>query len=747
MFRNATIKSKILVVTILSLVSIAIIISIIAIKSIEKSIVINQLEKLDSIRVSKQSHIEHYLKSIGDLLLSLSNSKLAKDSLKEFSKTFYLLESEQSLDIEDIKKQSLDHYNNKYLNKINYEIPNSEQRKSTQDYLPKNNNALIAQHIFIIDNKEKIGEKNKLIYNDKYKSSYLDTHRKYHKSYDMFLNKFNLYDIFIVDKNGTLIYTDFKEKDFATNLYTGIYNNTGIAKAFKKAINLKKGQIAFDDFSSYEPSYNQQASFIATPIVINNNNEGVLIFQMPINEINKIMNFNHNYKEAGLEETGQSYLVGKDFYLKNDTRFLKNINNKLIKKLNTTIGLLKVETESVKNAFLEKKGNYIIKNYLNVNVLSSYSLVNVFNSKWAIIAEIEEEEVLHSLKDFEKTIFIFVGLSVLIIIIFYYLLIIRIIIQPINKLKNGLESFFKYLNKEIENVDTIDVTTKDEIGSMVKVINSNIIKTKDNIDKDKKALSNFSEVLTSVNLGELSKRVTTESSNIQINVLKNLINDMLNMLQSVLGKDLNDILEVLDSFANSKFDKKVINPEGEIEIVINQLGNIINQLVTDVKFVINTVENGDFENRLSTQNLDGDIKDINTGLNTVISSIQETFKDINTNMKKVSSGDLTVSINEEHKGEYLVLAKAINNTIEQIKNVIQTANNSTTQIVSGLDEVSSASSNLSRSATSQASSLEETSVAIEEMASNIKISTDNIHNTSAIAKDVSVMANDGGTSV
>jgi len=50
------------------------------------------------------------------------------------------------------------------------------------------------------------------------------------------LEAFGYYDIFFVDNEGNVVYTVFKELDFATNLKQGPYSNTGIAEAYRKAL-------------------------------------------------------------------------------------------------------------------------------------------------------------------------------------------------------------------------------------------------------------------------------------------------------------------------------------------------------------------------------------------------------------------------------------------------------------------------------------------------------------------------------
>ena len=370
----------------------------------------------------------------------------------------------------------------------------------------------------------------------------------------------------------------------------------------------------------------------------------------------------------------------------------------------------------------------------------------------AINAEADEaNKISHSnaLSSIENTLNI---LYIIIIVAFLLSTVLIILVtnsikKPLVKFQKGLLEFFQYLNKESSDAKPIDVQSKDELGQMAKVVNDNIAQIRNNLQEDDKFILDVKNKIKHVKKGKLNISIDVVCNNDSFMELKELINGMLQMLHRTVGSDLNEINSVLNNFAASKFDLLIKDPQADVEKTINQLGDIINNLVIDIKFILDAVENGEFSKQLEIDNVTGDIKDINIGLNTILSSIQTTFKDINTNMQKVSKGDLTVSINEQHKGDYLVLAKAINNTIEQIKKIIQTANSSANEIVSGLKEVSSASNNLSKSASSQAASLEETSVAIEEMASNIKISTDNIHNTSALAKEVSEMANDGGTSV
>ena len=49
---------------------------------------------------------------------------------------------------------------------------------------------------------------------------------------------------------------------------------------------------------------------------------GVAVFQIPVDQINNIMTNNQNWRDIGLRENGEIYVVGSDLILKNESRFL-----------------------------------------------------------------------------------------------------------------------------------------------------------------------------------------------------------------------------------------------------------------------------------------------------------------------------------------------------------------------------------------------------------------------------------------
>ncbi len=482
MFKNLSIKVKLAILSAISLFGLVMTISYISIDKTTKSIIAYEMNKLSTVEVTKHAEINKYLKNIKELLVSLAQNNTTKDATIDFNNSFKKLSTETSLNIENIKETLKANFSANYISKVNYDVPKSQPKRLISQYLPKNENAIIAQYMFIVDNNAPINKKNALTYNPKYSNSYMKTHKKYHNSFDTFLNSFNLYDIFIINTNGDVIYTDFKEKDFATNLKHGVYADTGLAEVYEKASNLKNGEIAFEDFKPYEPSYNVYASFIATPIYIDGKVAGVLAFQMPVEQITKIMQFDGMYEEAGLGKTGECYLVGQDYMMRSNSRFQKNIQNKVVQELHSTIGVYKVKTQSTINALKSNSslnsdvGKWIIKDYRDKRVLSVYHSINIYDqAKWALIAEIDEEEALVPVNTLKNSLLI---ISIILLLIFIILSLIathKIIGKPLTRFQDELLHFFEFLKGETNSVKTLEVTSKDEIGKMASSINDGIV--------------------------------------------------------------------------------------------------------------------------------------------------------------------------------------------------------------------------------------------------------------------------------
>jgi len=656
-----TIKTKVIASVVALLLLLATVVAVIAVLESSDALIEADMEKMESVKVSKHGEIESYFGYIGGLLTSLAAQEGTKDGFTALEKGFYSLKSELKLDQSMVKNTLKSNFRDEYLSAVNYEVPLSSQRRDIDAYIPKNENAQIAQYIFITENSAKLGEKNAMTYNAKYDSTYMQAHKRYHGAFDKFLNAYSLYDIFMVDLKGNLIYTDFKEKDYATNLKNGAYSDTGIAKAYTKALTIAEGQIAYDDFKPYEPSYNAAAAFIATPIFINGKREGVLIFQMPVDIINNIMRFNDNFKEAGLGDSGECYLVGKDYLMRSNSRFQKDIDNKVVRDLGTTIGVWKVQTKSTEAVFNgQKKGRGIIKDYRGVSVLSVYDTVNVFNTTtWAIVAEIDEDEVMLPASSLRNSILIASSVILVVAILLSLLLITTVMVKPLKELEQRAKDL---AHGEGDLTQRLAIVGNNEISSVSIYINDFIAKVQDTIIQAKETStenSSVSEELARTSL-QIGKKAEEESL---------IVGEV-----SICGQDLQGVLT--DAIAAAKVTESDLNGA---ETSLSSANNLVITLADDIN--TRSVAERELAERLSS--LSSDAQQVK-GVLEVIGDIAD-----QTNLLALNAAIEAARAGEHGRG-FAVVADEVRKLAERTQKSLSEINATISVIVQSITDASDA---------------------------------------------------------
>ncbi len=261
-------------------------------------------------------------------------------------------------------------------------------------------------------------------------------------------------------ETGHIVYSVFKEVDFATNLKSGPYKETNLAVAYQKVRETTELDfVKLIDFQRYTPSFGAPASFIGSPIFDGEKKIGVLLFQVPIDEIDRIMTGNRNWKKEGLGESGETYLVGSNHMMRSNSRFLIEKPTKYfellqqqgtpgkktaekIRKLSTSVLFQNARTEATVNALQGNAGTTIINNYSGIPVLSSYAPLNIQDVKWVILSEMNVDEAFAPLKALEdKILWIAVFISFFVICFAY--LISKTFSTPILQLIKGIEGFGK----------------------------------------------------------------------------------------------------------------------------------------------------------------------------------------------------------------------------------------------------------------------------------------------------------------
>ena len=335
-------------------------------------------DRLSSIRDAKKQQIELYFEQIHDQVRTFSNSTMIQEAMKTFAGGFdnYLAQTEIEEDGLDNHRATLtDYYTNSFGAKYQKDTANPVD---IQRLLPVAPNELALQAAYISANPHPLGAKENLDTVDN-GSAYSTAHARFHPVIRQYLREFGYYDIFLINnETGNIVYSVFKELDYATSLLTGPYKDTNFARVFRKAAESTDPNAVFlEDFEHYTPSYEAPASFIASPVFHQGENIGVLVFQMPVDRITEVLS-----QASGMGDSGEVYLVGEDKLMRSNSRFEDS----------TTILEKAVDTLGVRTALAGDTRIATFDDYRGVRVHSAFAPLAIDGVNWAILAEIDEAE-------------------------------------------------------------------------------------------------------------------------------------------------------------------------------------------------------------------------------------------------------------------------------------------------------------------------------------------------------------------
>ena len=348
-------------------------------------------DQLEAIKTVKANQLTDYFKQIENQVKTFSENVMVVDAMKQFPAAETSATTEAAVTPEtlgEMRTKVEAYYKIDFANK--FVDVTGENPPIDQQLAPLDNDSIYLQYQYIANNPNPLGSKENLdAASDD--TTYSKLHKKYHPVVRSYLQKFGYYDIFLCDlKSGDIVYSVFKELDFTTSLSKGPYSKTNFGRAFELAANANsKDDVFLVDYQDYVPSYEAPASFISSPIYDGDTKVGVAIFQMPIDKIAAIMD-----ERTGLGNTGETYAVGKDLLMRNNSRFAEEDGEDVT-------FVQKVDTVATQQAFEGKSGKQIIADYRGAPVYSAWAPVTIYAGvegqtqpiTWALMSEIDEAEV------------------------------------------------------------------------------------------------------------------------------------------------------------------------------------------------------------------------------------------------------------------------------------------------------------------------------------------------------------------
>jgi methyl-accepting chemotaxis protein len=256
-------------------------------------------------------------------------------------------------------------------------------------------------------------------------SSYGEVHRQTHPDVLRLAREKGYYDVFFINPAGDVVYTVEKKADFATNLRTGPWKQSGLARAFEAALKAGDGAaLQFEDYESYAPSNGDPAAFLARAWRDQAGKvAGVIAIQLPSDVVSSQIN-------APIGRTGDVFAIAPDHTLR--TLLPKHKSFRILDRLTGMDSYSALLSGAV--SAIEAKSLFDAQRVSVVSVP-----VNFFGRKWHVIAEIDMEEIEAPINAMGQRIML-MTLGLLAVMSILTIIFARSITRPLGKVMTALDA-------------------------------------------------------------------------------------------------------------------------------------------------------------------------------------------------------------------------------------------------------------------------------------------------------------------
>lgn len=584
----------------------------------------------------------------------------------------------------------------------------------------------LLQDAFIASNPHPLGQKENLDAPE-LSAAYAESHRRLHPVLREHLRTYDYYDIFLIDTDGNVVYTVYKELDFATNLENGPWARSGLADAYRKAMSLKKGEIAAADFQRYMPSYEQPAMFLASPIEQDGERLGVMAVQINIQHLNNIV----GNKEAMW--TGEDvYALGADGLFRTDSLLDAERKNAFAAFADPTRN--RRDGPLLRAALQGSSGTVIATGLHGEEALISYAPVELAGGlEWVLFAEYPTELALasvHRLTWLLALSLLLVGAAIAVCGLWQA----RRFTAPILE----LSSIALRVAEHGDLTQRVRVQGEDELAVAGRSLNRLA-------ESFQRALGEIGGVVAAIAAGRLDERVQGDYPG-TLGELKQRINAGV----EAISTSLHALEGAGQALARGDLSHHI---EGEFEgayaVAVDGMrtgSRAVHGAFSALGAVLESMAQGDFTRRVDLA-LPGDLDRIKRQANQSLDAIQRTLDAITEVSAAIAGGNLSVTMGGRYAGQLEALQRSLNTALKALRDLVDRTRKAAEEVHTAAREIAQGNADLSARTEQQAGSLEQTAAGMQQISASIRQISENADHAYRRVREVDERARQGGATV
>lgn len=303
---------------------------------------------------------------------------------------------------------------------------------------------------YITDNPHPLGAKDQL---DRAEGAvpYNYIHADFHPFFRTIKDSLGLYDIFLFDLKGNLVYSVYKEADFATNFLDGPFSDSGLGVSLRMALEGNPTQSHFVDFAPYAPSAGAPAAFMSSAVRNGDEVIGVFAIQLPADEMSKIV-----ANGEGLWDTGELTMIASDFKARSNSRHTDRYS--IFDDVSPH--------SSISTVFEGQDISYYDQPDLNGAQAIGYGRsLDILGETWVLLGEMELTEVYAAATAQRNKTLMFTAVMIAVVALISWFI--------SRSFTNPLDSVVKAMGRVSDkqyNIADLDLDRKDEMGDLSRAL-------------------------------------------------------------------------------------------------------------------------------------------------------------------------------------------------------------------------------------------------------------------------------------
>jgi PAS domain S-box-containing protein len=431
-------------------------------------------ERLTAVRELKAQQIEGYFDLISNQVATIASAPSIAESFADLGYALVSLPIIASDSIEEYTAKVDSYYSEDFGPRLKETRMPGVDDVLISSFVPSDPVALLIQSELLAGQNSETNDQASFSWN-----YFLNLQTKLDGEFKEFTNRFEIKSIYLVlAQDERVAYSTNRGIELGTSLTNGPHRDSNLGKVALAATKVEAGETVFSDFEKYLPALGRPTAFVAAPVFGSSERTGTVIFEISVDTINDIMTSHQLWQDVGLGVSGETYLVGEDLLLRNQSRFLIEDREQyleMIREIGTpedivrqiesqsnSIGLQQVDTIGTRAALAGETDTQVFPDYRGVDVLSAFRPLNIRGINWVIMSEIDKSEAL---ADFQKLRDLLIVLASVILagavfIAYYFALSLT---RPIRTLA-GMAKNLSSGNLD----DSVEVQTGDEIGDLAR---------------------------------------------------------------------------------------------------------------------------------------------------------------------------------------------------------------------------------------------------------------------------------------